>query len=114
MGRAHLTAVAAAVTFGLATAIIAAQAPAAGQPAPSPPPVPADPTPAWGERRGGSPRQAAGATMRGSSGMTGTATVYEIANGASGQVVQIILRVQNAPPGMRGGPIRGTGRCEGP
>ena len=65
MGRAYFTAVAAAGAFGLATAIIAAQAPAppaAGQKPPAvqnPPPLPADPSLAQGQGRGGSPMQAA-------------------------------------------------------
>ncbi len=112
MGRAHLTAVASAVAFGLATAIIAAQAP--GQAPANPPPLPADPTLAQGQGRGGSPIQAARATIRGANGMTGTATLYEIANSGNGHMVQIILTVQNAPPGMHGVHIHGTGRCEGP
>jgi superoxide dismutase, Cu-Zn family len=117
MRRAHLTAVASAVAFGLATAIIAAQAPgqpAAGQAPANPPPVPADPTLAQGQGRGGSPIQAARATIRGANGMTGTATLYEIANSGNGHMVQIILTVQNAPAGMHGVHIHGTGRCEGP
>ena len=101
MGRAHLTAVAAAVAFGLATAIIAAQAPAAagrtrpaqGQPArtANPPPVPRIPRLRQGQGRGGSPIQAARAAIKGANGMTGTATLYEIANGGNGHMVQIIL-----------------------
>ena len=65
MGRAQFTAVAAAGAFGLATAIIAAQAPgqqAGGQKPPAvqnPPPPPADPSLALGQDRGGSPIQAA-------------------------------------------------------
>jgi Cu-Zn family superoxide dismutase len=46
--------------------------------------------------------------------MTGTATLYEIANSGNGHMVQIILVVENAPPGMHGVHIHGTGRCEGP
>jgi Cu-Zn family superoxide dismutase len=128
MGRGHFTAVASAVAFGLATAIMAAQAqapaqpaaaqapgqPPAGQPPPNPPPLPADPTLAQGQGRGGSPMQAARATIRGANGMTGTAPLYEIANSGNGHMVQIILTVQNAPPGMHGVHIHSTGRCEGP
>jgi Cu-Zn family superoxide dismutase len=117
MGSAHLTAVASAVAFGLATAIIAAQAPGqkpAGQAPANPPPLPADPTLAQGQGRGGSPMQAARATIRGANGMTGTATLYEIANSGNGHMLQIILSVQNAPPGMHGVHIHGIGRCEGP
>ena len=120
MGRAHFTAVAAAGAFGLATAIIAAQAP--GQPAAgqkpaavqNPPPVPADPSLAQGQGRGGSPIQAARAAIKGASGLTGSATLYEIANGGNGHMVQIVLSIENAPPGMHGVHIHGTGRCEGP
>jgi Cu-Zn family superoxide dismutase len=128
MGRGHFTAVASAVAFGLATAIIAAQAqapaqpaaaqapgqPAAGQAPANAPPLPADPTLAQGQGRGGSPMQAARATIRGANGMTGTATLYEIANSGNGHMVQILLTVQNAPPGMHGVHIHSTGRCEGP
>jgi superoxide dismutase, Cu-Zn family len=122
MRRAQFTAVAAAAAFGLATAIIAAQAPAPpagqapGQPAPAqnPPPAPADPALAQGQGRGGSPMQAARAAIKGTSGITGTATLYEIANSGNGHMVQIVLSVQNAPPGMHGVHIHGTGRCEGP
>lgn len=117
MGRAQVTAAASAFAFGLATAIIAAQAPgqpAAGQAPANPPPAPADPTLAQGQGRGGSPIQAARAAIKGANGVTGTATLYEIANSANGHMVQIVLSVQNAPPGMHGVHIHGTGRCEGP
>jgi superoxide dismutase, Cu-Zn family len=132
MCRARITAgaVGAAAAFGLASAIIAAQAPAqppAGQ-APAqppaaaqpggPPPSPADPTLPQGQgggRGGGSPViQAARAAIKGNDGMTGTATLYEITNSGNGRMVQVILTVQNAPPGMHGVHIHGTGRCEGP
>lgn len=46
--------------------------------------------------------------------MSGSATLYEITNSGNGRMVQIILTVQNAPPGMHGVHIHGTGRCEGP
>lgn len=120
MGRAHFTAVAAAGVFGLTTVIIAAQAPAppaGGQKPPAaqnPPPVPADPSLAQGQGRGGSPIQAARAAIKGTNGLTGTATLYEIANGGNGHMVQVILSIENAPPGMHGVHIHGTGRCEGP
>ena len=126
MGRAHLTAVAAAVAFGLASVIIVAQAPgqkrrtsagARHQPGRIRPTLrlclrilPC----AQGQGRGGSPIQAARADIRGANGMTGTATLYEIANGGNGHMVQVVLTVQNAPPGMHGVHIHGTGRCEGP
>src|SRR5688572_30950882 len=126
MGSARLTAVASAFAFGLATVIIAAQAPpppagqkpgqpAAGQnPPANPPPVPADPTLLQGQGRGGSPMQAARAAIKGTNGITGTATLYEIANSGNGHMVQIVLSVQNAPPGMHAVHIHSTGRCEGP
>ena len=117
MGRPYRTAAASAIAFGLATAIIAAQAPGQkpGAQAPAnPPPLPADPTLLQGQGRGGSPMQAARATIRGANGMTGTATLYEIANSNNGHMVQIILSVQNAPPGMHGVHIHAVGRCEGP
>jgi Cu-Zn family superoxide dismutase len=126
MRRARLAAVAAAAAFGFATAIMAAQAPGgkppAGQapgqqagPAPTnPPPAPADPSLAQGQGRGGSPMQAARAEIKGANGMTGSATLYEIANGGNAHMVQVVLSVQNAPPGMHAVHIHGTGRCEGP
>ncbi len=133
MGRAHLTAIAAAAAFGLASVIIAAQAPGqppAGQkptgqaPAPAPaqpggpPPNPADPSLPQGQGGGRGPGapvfQAARAAIKGSNGMTGTATFYEIANGGNAHMVQIILVIENAPPGMHGVHIHATGRCEGP
>jgi superoxide dismutase, Cu-Zn family len=130
MRRKHVTAVAAAAAFGLASAISAAQAPAqpAGQPpaqapaAQAPPnnpaPMPGDPSLPQGQGGGrgtGAPvMQAARAAIQGANGMTGTATLYEIANSANGHMVQIILTVQNAPPGLHGVHIHGTGRCEGP
>ena len=115
MSRTHLTAVAAAVAFGLASVIIVAQAPGqkpgqapaqgpAGQNPPNAPPVPADPTLAQGQGRGGSPIQAARADIKGANGMTGTATLYEIANSGNGHMVQVVLTVQNAPPGMHACP----------
>jgi Cu-Zn family superoxide dismutase len=130
MRRRQFSAVAAAAAFGLATAIIAAQAPKAplpqappppadqkpGQPPPAqnPPPVPADPAQPQGQGRGGSPIQSARAAIKGASGMTGSATLYEIANSGNAHMVQIVLTVENAPPGMHAVHIHGTGRCEGP
>lgn len=120
MRRAHLTAVAAAAAFGLATAIVAAQGPQGrgGGPPPNPPPNPADPSLPQGQGGGrgtGAPViQAARAAIKGANGMTGTVTLYEIGNSGNGRMVQIILAVENAPPGMHGVHIHGTGRCEGP
>ena len=115
MASGRLMTIAAAAAFGLATAIVAAQAPAGpAQPPANPPPVAADPSLAQGQGRGGSPIQAARAAIKGNNGMTGTATLYEIANGGNGHMVQIALTVQNAPPGMHGVHIHTTGLCEGP
>jgi Cu-Zn family superoxide dismutase len=111
-----LTAAAAAAAFGLATAMLAAQAPGGrgGQPPANPPPASADPSLAQGQGRGGSPIQAARAAIKGTGSLTGTATLYEIANGGNGHMVQIVLTLENAPPGMHGVHIHSTGRCEGP
>ena len=114
MGRAHFTAVASAFAFGLATAIIAAQAPAgqapAGQkPAPAPAAQPGGSASesggsqlaagsGWRPRNGCTVIQAARAAIRGSDGMTGTATLYEISNSGNGHMVQIILLVRTRLP----------------
>jgi superoxide dismutase, Cu-Zn family len=126
MVRARLIAVASATAFGLATALIAAQAPA-GQgrgaqagaaPAPQlpggPPPASVDPSLLQGQGRGGSPIQMARANIRGANGLTGTATLYEIVNSPNGHMIQILLTVQNAPPGMHGLHIHAVGKCDGP
>ena len=114
MATGRFAAVGAAVTFGLATAVIAAQAPAAQTPPPqNPPPASVDPSLAQGQGRQGAPIQMARAAIKGNNGMTGTATLYEIANSGNGHMVQVILSVQNAPPGMHGVHIHGVGRCEG-
>jgi Cu-Zn family superoxide dismutase len=129
MARARLIAVASAAAFGLATAIIAAQAPAGqgrggqgrGGQAPAgpqlpggPPPASVDPTLAQGQGRGGSPIQMAHANISGANGLTGTATLYEIANSANGHMIQIVLTVEKAPPGMHGLHIHAVGKCEQP
>ena len=121
MRRKHVSAIAAAAAFGLASAMSAAQAPAqtpAQAPPNNPAPMPGDPSLPQGQGGGrgtGAPvMQAARAAIKGANGMTGTATLYEIANSGNGHMVQIILTVQNAPPGMHGVHIHGTGRCEGP
>ena len=109
MERTRLIAVGAAAMFGLATAIIAAQAPAgpgrggqgrggaAASSAPQmpggAPPAPADPSLAQGQGRGGSPIQMARANIRGANGLTGTATLYEIATSGNGHMIQIQLTV---------------------
>ena len=107
MGRAHLTAVASAFAFGLATAIIAAQAPAGQKPAQAPaaqpggpPPNPADPSLPQGQGGGrgtGAPViQAARAAIKGSGGLTGSATLYEISNSGNGHGPDHPLRRERA------------------
>jgi Cu-Zn family superoxide dismutase len=54
------------------------------------------------------------ANIRGANGLTGTATLYEIANSANGHMIQIILTVEHAPPGMHGLHIHAVGKCEEP
>ena len=99
---------------------IAAQAPApADKPrrhanAPANARRPVDPNLAQGQGRGGAPIQAARAAIKGTGGITGTATLYEIANSGNGHMVQVVLTLQGAPPGIHGVHIHGTGRCEGP
>ena len=128
MERVRVIAAASAVAFGLATAIVAGQAPgrqgrggAGPAPAPSgpqlpggPPPASVDPTLPQGQGRGGAPIQMAHANIRGANGLTGTATLYEIGNSANGHMVQILLTIQNAPPGMHGLHIHAVGKCDGP
>ena len=98
MAGARLIAVASAPAFGLAATIIAAQAPAgrgrggqasdaaAPQLPGGPPPAPVDPALAQGQGRGGAPIQMARANIRGANGLTGTATLYEIANSGNGHI----------------------------
>jgi len=126
MGRARLFA--AAALFALAASIIAAQTPPAGQgrgrgAAPAGggppgqqnnPPAPADPGLAQGQGRGGALFGKAHANITGANGLTGTADFYEIANGNNGHMVQVVLNIQNAPPGVHGVHIHETGKCEGP
>ena len=112
MVRGSLIAVGAAAAFGVASAMLAAQAPAP-QPQQNPPPAAADPSVAQGQGRGGSPIQAARAAIKGANGVSGNATFYEIANG-QGHMVQVVLTLQNAAPGLHGVHIHNTGKCEGP
>ena len=124
MVRARFIAVAALVC--LAAAVMAAQAPAgqgrgaapAGAPAappnPNPPPAPSDPNLPQGQGRGGALFGKAHANIAGANGLTGTADFYEIANGGNGHMVQVVLSVQNAPPGLHGVHIHAVGKCEGP
>jgi Cu-Zn family superoxide dismutase len=123
MVRARFIAGAAAVC--LAAAIMAAQAPAgpgrgvapagtpAARPNPNPPPTPADESLPQGSGRPGSLFGKAHANITGANGLTGTADFYEIAQG-TGHMVEVVLSVQNAPPGLHGVHIHAVGKCEGP
>jgi superoxide dismutase, Cu-Zn family len=117
--------IAAAAACCLAVTIMAAQAPgrqgrgaapAGGSQAPNPnaPPAPADPNLPQGQGRGGALFGRAHASIAGGNGLTGTADFYEIANGGNGHMVQVILTLQNAPPGLHGVHIHAVGKCEGP
>ncbi len=122
MVRARLIAVTA--VCGFAAAILAAQAPAGqgrgaaagGGPAANTnaPPVPSDPSLPTGQGRGGALFGKAHANIAGANGLTGSADFYEIANGGNGHMVQVVLTVQNAPPGIHGVHIHAVGKCEGP
>jgi superoxide dismutase, Cu-Zn family len=124
MVSARLAAVAAVCC--LASAILTAQAPAgpgrgappAGAPAaapnPNPPPVASDPALPMGQGRPGALFGKAHANITGANGLTGTADFYEIANGGNGHMVQVVLNIQNAPPGIHGVHIHAVGKCEGP
>src|SRR5207248_1281829 len=116
--------VAVAAVLSLATsAIIAAQAPggrgrgAAPAGAPQGPangaPVPADPAAQEGQGRGGALFGKGHANITGANGLTGTADFYEIANG-NGHMVQVIVSLQNAAPGLHAVHIHAVGKCEGP
>jgi len=78
------------------------------------PPAAADPNLPQGQGRGGALFGKAHATITGANGLTGTADFYEIANGANGHMVQVVLSLQNAPPGLHGVHIHAVGKCEGP
>jgi Cu-Zn family superoxide dismutase len=122
MVRARLIAVAAVCC--LAAAILAAQArggqgrgaaPAgAAAPNPNPPPVASDPSLPMGQGRGGALFGKAHANIAGANGLTGTADFYKIANGGNGHMVQVVLNIQNAPPGIHGVHLHAVGKCEGP
>jgi Cu-Zn family superoxide dismutase len=124
MVRARHIAVVSVLVFGLTMGIIAAQAPAGqgrGGQAPAaqqlpggPSPAPVDPSLPQGQGRGNAPFQMAHANIRGANGLTGAATLYEIANSGNGHMIQILLTVQNAPPGMHGLHIHAVGQCDGP
>ena len=132
MARARLTSVAAAALFGLATAIIAGQGQGQGRGGQAPGgQAPEDraagdrhprmrhrsaPIPRWRRVKDAADRRFRRREPQSKvpNGMTGEATLYEIANGGNGHMVQIVLTVQNAPPGIHGVHIHGTGRCEGP
>jgi len=122
MVRARLIAVAAVC----GSAILLAQAPAgpgrgappAGAPpaAPvaNPPPVPEDASLPMGQGRPGALFGKAHANITGANGLTGTADFYEIANSGNGHMVQVVLNISNAPPGIHGVHIHEVGKCEGP
>jgi superoxide dismutase, Cu-Zn family len=117
--------IAAAAACCLAVTIMAAQAsgrqgrgaaPAGAPQAPNPnaPPAPADPNLPQGQGRGGALFGKAHAAITGANGLTGSADFYEIANGGNGHMVQVILTLQNAPPGLHGVHIHAVGKCDGP
>jgi superoxide dismutase, Cu-Zn family len=86
----------------------------AGPPNPNAPPVPADPNQPMGQGRGGALFGKAHANISGANGLTGTADFFEIANSGNGHMVQVVLSIQNAPPGLHGVHIHAVGKCEGP
>ena len=93
-------------------------APAAPPPttasAQNPPPVSADANLPSGQGRGGALFGKAHANITGANGLTGTADFYEIANGGNGHMVEVILTIANAPPGVHGVHLHAVGKCEGP
>ena len=121
MVTARLTAAALAVC---GSAILMAQAPAgqgrgaapAGAPAPvvNAPPVASDPSQPMGQGRGGALFGRAHANITGANGLTGTADFYEIANSGNGHMVQVVLNISNAPPGIHGVHIHEVAKCEAP
>jgi Cu-Zn family superoxide dismutase len=123
MVRAQLIA-AAAICCSM---LLAAQTPPAGQgrggarggggagaPNPNAPPAPSDPSLPMGQGRPGALFGKAHANITGANGLTGTADFYEIANGNNGHMVQVVLSIQNAPPGLHGVHLHAVGKCEGP
>lgn len=52
------------------------------------------------------------ANIQGPNGLTGTANLYEIVNGGNGHMVQLLLTVQGAPPGMHGVHFHAVGKCD--
>ena len=126
MLRARLIAVAAVCS----SAMVLAQAPAGqgrgaapGAPAApppttasaqNPPPVPADANLPSGQGRGGALFGKAHANITGANGLKGTADFYEIANSGNGHMMQVILSIEGAPPGIHGVHIHAVGKCEPP
>jgi Cu-Zn family superoxide dismutase len=122
MVRGRVIATAVVVAYGLASAIMAAQAPA-GQ-APSAPAGGQGGGQGRGGGRGDGPGPARGVTVGGNiiqkasakvSGEKISGTVefneYQVANGG---LVQVIYNLQGVPPGMHGVHIHTIGRCDPP
>jgi Cu-Zn family superoxide dismutase len=78
------------------------------------PPVPADQNLPTGQGRGGALFGHAHANIAGANGLKGTADFYEIANSGNGHMMQVVLSIENAPPGIHGVHIHAVGKCEGP
>ena len=80
----------------------------------NPPPVPADGNLPMGQGRGGALFGKAHANITGVNGLKGTADFYEIANSGNGHMMQVILTLEGAPPGIHGVHIHAVGKCEAP
>ena len=127
MVRARLIAVAAicssAMLMAQAPATPGRGAPPAGAPPAGPPPTSASPQNAppasadsnllTGQGRGGALFGKAHANITGANGLKGTADFYEIANSGNGHMMQVVLAIEGAPPGIHGVHIHAVGRCDG-
>jgi len=127
MVRARLIAAAAicssAMLMAQAPATPGRGAPPAGAPPAAPPPttaspqntppVPADSNLPTGQGRGGALFGKAHANITGANGLKGTADFYEIANSGNGHMMQVVLAIEGAPPGIHGVHIHAVGRCDG-
>lgn len=91
-----------------------AGAPAAPAQNPNPPPVASNPALPMGQGQAGALFGKAHANITGANGLTGTADFYEIANSGNGHMMQVVLNISNAPPGIHGVHIHAVGKCEGP